>query len=366
MNPSPRSAVTCCLSLALVCALSAQRQPIAAAEATTVERTIQVYDLRDLVAGAAAPAAPAPAVAEPGATQPHPGRALRELPLLAHLFEPREKKVAPTGPKARLAAIADLLREIAEPRLDERDEIQVVGEGSIVVLALPAQHAWIQRWLTAARAAPEQFLEVEVTFYALTPAGYTAHLAPVLARAPQPTRIRVDPNLRAQSLLLAPGAETEAFLAALAEADGVEILSAPRVVARMRESADVRTGEQVAYIKDFEVERTPTAMVANPVVDTVWDGLGFSIIGTPLFSGHLGLQIEAIVADLARPIPTFETTLGVGAPITIQLPSVRIARVRAAVELPTDHVVLFSLADGTEKPMVVVLRARAVAPRSGK
>lgn len=363
MNPSPRAALTSCLSLALACAVSAQRQPVAAPETTTDERTIQVYDLRDLVADAAVPASSAPAVDESAATGVP---VLHKLPLLSHLFEPREKTVVPAGPKARLAAIADLMREFVEPRLDERDEIQVVGDGSIVVLASPAQHTWIKRWLTAARAAPEEFLEVEVTFYALTPAGYTAHLAPVLARAPQPTQVRVDPNLRAQSLLLAPGAETEAFLAALAKAEGVDIVSAPRVLARMRESADVRTGEQVAYIKDFEVERTPTAIIANPVVGTVWDGLGFSIIGTPLFSGHLGLQIEAIVADLARPIPTFETTLGVGAPVTIQLPRVRIARVRAAVELPTDHVVLFSLADATEKPMVVVLRARTAAPRSGK
>lgn len=363
------NALPACLSLALACTLSAQRQPIPAAEGAAAERTIQVYDLRDLVADATAPAAPAavaPKVAEPATAERAPGRTLRELPLLGELFEPREKKVTPPGPKARLVALADLMREFVEPRLDERDEIQVVGESSIVVLALPAQHAWIQRWLTAARDAPEQFLEVEVTFYALTPTGYAAHLAPVLARAPQPTQVRVDPGVRAQSLLLAPGAETEAFLAALAKTEGVEIVSAPRVLARMRESADVRTGEQVSYIKDFKVERTPTGIIADPVVDTVWDGLGFTIIGTPLSSGHLGLQIEAIAADLQRPIPTFETTLGVGAPVSIQLPRVRVARVRAAVELPKDHVVLFSLADATEKPMVVVLRARAVAPQGGK
>ena len=45
--------------------------------------------------------------------------------------------------------------------------------------------------------------------YPLTSTRYTAHLAPVLARAPQPAQARVDPNVRAQSLLLAPGAEHE-------------------------------------------------------------------------------------------------------------------------------------------------------------
>lgn len=369
MNPSLSNARTACLSLMLAGALCAQRQPIpetAIPETViaTAERTIHVYDLGDLVADPAAPARTAgePAVDDPPTERRLPSRVL----LIGELFEPREKKAVHSGPKARLAAIADLLREFVEPRLDERDEIQVVGDRAIVVQAAAAQHAWIQRWLTTARAAPDELLEVSVTFYALTPAGYAAQLAPVLARAPQPTQIRVDPNMRAQSLLLAPGDETEAFLAALANAEGVESLSAPRVLARMRESADVRTGEQVSYIRDFKVERTPTGIIADPVVDTVWDGLGFSIIGTPLVSGHLGLQIEAIVADLARPIPTFETTLGVGAPITIQLPRVRVARVRAAVELPSDHVVLFSLADGTEKPMVVVVRARAVMPRAGK
>lgn len=361
---------TSCLSLALAaCTLSAQRVPIAAPAGATDERTIQVYDLRDLVADAKAPVAAEPVTGEPEATIRGQVPVLRGLPLLGDLFETRAKVVAPTGPKARLTEIAGLLREFVEPRFDERDgrdEIQVVGDGAIVVLALPAQQAWVKAWLTAARTAPEELLEIEVTFHALTQASYTAHLAPVLARAPRPTQVRVDKDVRAQSLLLAPGAETEAFLSALGKAEGVDTVAAPRVVARMRETADVRSGEHVSYVKDYEVERTPTSAIANPVVGTVWDGLGFSIIGTPLGSGHLGLQIEAIVADLARPIPTFETTLGVGAPVTIQLPSVRIARVRAAVELPTDHIVLFTLADATEKPMVVILRARAIAPRSGK
>ncbi len=349
------------LSLGLLLAgATVTQQPGAPAET----QQLHVYDVRDLVTADAA-SADAVAAESGAAADPEPPRLLRDLPLLGDLFARRSAKSAPSGPKVRLRAIADMLQEFVEPRLGAKDEIQTVGEGRLVVLASPEQHAWIRRWLELQRATPEQQVDVTASFYALTPAAYAACFAPLLARVQQPTQVRLAAGVQARSLLLAPGAETVAFLTALAKADGVDSVSSPRVLARMRETVDVRAGKEVAYVKDFELERTPGSVIANPVIGTVWDGLAFSCFASPLASGHLGLTLEALAADLQHPIPSVETSLGVGAPVTIQLPRVRVARVRAAVELPKDHVVVFSVADTTEKPILVVVRAQAVDSTRG-
>ena len=46
------------------------------------------------------------------------------------------------------------------------------------------------------------------------------------------------------------------------------------------------------------------------------------------------MELRPTVALLQRPIQTFQTTLGTGPPVSLQLPEIRIQRVRTTVTVP--------------------------------
>jgi hypothetical protein len=122
-------------------------------------------------------------------------------------------------------------------------------------------------------------------------------------------------------------------------------------------SAHVAVVEQTAYVRDFELEVTPGGVIADPIVDVVQDGFTLRCATTLLPAGAVGLALEADVVDLKRPIPTFETTLGVGQPVSIQLPEVLSTQVAAAVELPAGHLAVFALPALAGKRYLVLIEA---------
>ena len=46
------------------------------------------------------------------------------------------------------------------------------------------------------------------------------------------------------------------------------------------------------------------------------------------------MEMRPTVAELVRPIPTFQTSLATGPPVTIQVPELSISRVRTTVTMP--------------------------------
>jgi Flp pilus assembly secretin CpaC len=75
--------------------------------------------------------------------------------------------------------------------------------------------------------------------------------------------------------------------------------------------------------------------VANPVIGTVHDGVALDV--RPVVDSDLKfitMELRPTVMTLQLPIPTFTTTLGVGQPISIQLPEVTLQKVRTTVTMP--------------------------------
>jgi type II secretory pathway component GspD/PulD (secretin) len=82
-------------------------------------------------------------------------------------------------------------------------------------------------------------------------------------------------------------------------------------------------------------EIAQAAAVANPVIGTVHDGVALDV--RPVVDSELKfitMELRPTVMTLLLPIPTFTTTLGVGQPISIQLPEVNLQRVRTTVTMP--------------------------------
>jgi tetratricopeptide (TPR) repeat protein len=129
--------------------------------------------------------------------------------------------------------------------------------------------------------------------------------------------------------------EVEAVLRAVSKQERSEQIEAPRLLIYNNTRASMHVLNEVSYIKDFEVEIAQAAGVANPVIGTVYDGVSLDV--RPVVDSDLKfitMELRPTVMTLNRPIPNFTTTLGVGQPISIQLPEVALQRVRTTVTLP--------------------------------
>ncbi len=129
--------------------------------------------------------------------------------------------------------------------------------------------------------------------------------------------------------------EVEAVLRAVSKQERSEQIEAPRLLIYNNTRASMHVLNEVSYIKDFEVEIAQAAGVANPVIGTIYDGVSLDV--RPVVDSDLKfitMELRPTVMSLSRPIPNFTTTLGVGQPISIQLPEVALQRVRTTVTLP--------------------------------
>ncbi len=129
--------------------------------------------------------------------------------------------------------------------------------------------------------------------------------------------------------------EVEVVLRAVSKQERKENIDAPRLLVYNNTQAQMHFLRNIAYIKDFEVEIAQAAAVANPVVGTVFDGVALDV--RPVVDADMRfitMELKPTVMTLQVPIPTFTTTLGVGNPISIQLPEVTLQRVRTTVTMP--------------------------------
>ena len=124
-------------------------------------------------------------------------------------------------------------------------------------------------------------------------------------------------------------------------ARGVEILSAPRLTTYDGQHANVSVLNQTSYVKDFEIERSEDgAVILDPVIGTLQDGLIFE--ATPTITAdrtRIGFETKTTWAVLTRPIPEFTTTIE-GQEVTIQIPELRVSRVRKEFDLQAGAYVL--------------------------
>jgi Flp pilus assembly secretin CpaC/tetratricopeptide (TPR) repeat protein len=129
--------------------------------------------------------------------------------------------------------------------------------------------------------------------------------------------------------------EVEVVLRAVSKQERSEQIDAPRLLIYNNTRASMHFLRNIAYIRDFEVEIAQAAAVANPVIGTVHDGVALDV--RPVVDSDLRfitMELRPTVMTLQLPIPTFTTTLGVGQPISIQLPEVTLQRVRTTVTMP--------------------------------
>jgi len=129
--------------------------------------------------------------------------------------------------------------------------------------------------------------------------------------------------------------QVEAILRAVEKSERSTLVIAPSITAYNNERANVQVLNQVSYIADFDVEIAQLAQIGDPIIQQLRDGVILDI--HPIISAdrrYVTMELRPTVAVLQRPIQTFQTTLANGPPVAIQLPELRIQRVRTTVTVP--------------------------------
>ncbi len=130
-------------------------------------------------------------------------------------------------------------------------------------------------------------------------------------------------------------------LRAVSKKERVELVTAPRLLVSNTGRANLRVLNQVAYVKDFDVQIAQAASIADPIVEIVQEGVVLDV--RPVVSADrrfITLELRPTVATLKRPIRTVTTSLGTQGSVTIQLPELEIQRVRTTVPMPDGGTVL--------------------------
>jgi hypothetical protein len=295
-------------------ALAAQTQP-AAGDA----RTVVVYDL--------------------GAEAPGPDIVLRAE---------GDSQPAEWAQSSRPATVAQMVRAFVQPPLAANEDVQPLGERWLVLLCRAEQHAWLERYLAAAKRHHDQTITMQCELFAMPEISYLEKVAPALSQPGKPA---------GSASILAPGEGTDAFRKALTADATCESLAAPKLTVRPLESASMSLLQQTSYVRDFEVEVQKAAFIANPVIDVVQDGVTIEAAAAIVQEGVAGVSLKVSVSDLKKPIPEVTTNLGgTTLPVKIQLPQLITTQARAAVELPRGHTVVFALPPLAGKRHVLLLK----------
>jgi hypothetical protein len=235
-----------------------------------------------------------------------------------------------TLPAGQLAGIAAFARHFATPAFGPADDVQPMGGRYLAVLGSPAQCAFVEQLLQLARDRSDELLTVEVQLFQLPAAVFAQRLQPLFPAG--------DAEDKQQCIL--PAAPAAALLTALRQ-DAAEELSAPKLCVRPLAQASLSTGEQVAYVRDFTVMRQQGKAIADPIVDRVFDGTEVQLLATWMPNGTVGIDCSVQSHKVQRPLPEAKVDLGVGAPVTVQLPRVTTVQLQQKALLPLgDSVVL--------------------------
>lgn len=249
------------------------------------------------------------------------------------------------------ATVPSLLRLLIDPPLRPGDDLQVLGDRWLTLLGTPAQSACLDKLLAGAAAQKNGLIEVAIEVIRVPKAAFETDLAKRLAAGRQGDATRWQ--------LAMPVADATALTKAAGK--DAETLTAPRLSVFPLDRAEARISKQIPYVKDFTVSRNGGAVIADPILDTVVDGIVAEALAIPLDRDLLAIACSLQVQDVQQPLAEFETTIAEGNPVKIQLPRVTGVRFDQVVRLRTEERMVFAAQKADGSYLVTVLGARLVS-----
>ncbi|MEW6741122.1 MAG: hypothetical protein AB1486_00035 [Planctomycetota bacterium] len=127
----------------------------------------------------------------------------------------------------------------------------------------------------------------------------------------------------------------EAIMRAVEKSETAYVNDAPSITLFNGQRANITVMNNVTYVRDFEVEIAQGAVVADPIVDVIRDGTILDVrCVVSADKRFVTMELRPTVAKLLRPIGEFATSLAVGNDVIIQLPELKVERLRTTVTVP--------------------------------
>jgi len=129
--------------------------------------------------------------------------------------------------------------------------------------------------------------------------------------------------------------EVEMILRAVQKSKRSELVIEPKLMVSNTARANLVVANQVSYVADFDVEIASSAAIADPIVRVATDGIFLDV--RPVVTADrrfVWVDVRPTVATLRRPIPTLQTSLGTGSPVTLMLPELELQKIRTRAFVP--------------------------------
>lgn len=246
------------------------------------------------------------------------------------------------------ASLAHCLCSFIQPALLRNEDVQIVGGSHLVATARPEQHAWIVRFLEGQiLRLPEQiFIETKIlTIEALRFASL---------------------EIGDQPRIFSGGAELENFRKSLAEDnDGIiDEVIAPKLITFGLQDFQMYVTKPITYVKDFDVEIVDGAILADPVLETIEDGIRFGGRVVNLGDGVIGVSCKLTLTKVEQPIQIVEIELGdTGLKGEIQLPKIEKLEIDATAVIPDSGAAIFPGPEIDGRHTLVLISVKVIKGR---
>ena len=140
--------------------------------------------------------------------------------------------------------------------------------------------------------------------------------------------------------------------------NGLTLVSAPRLSVFEKQTGTISILNQIAYIKSFQISSEGSTRVADPVVDTLAEGLVLGLRVQQADAGSMKLEIDVTQSSVMRPIESQDVQV-FGAPMTIQVPVMYTQRLKAQGEVSEDRtLVLTGMIESGDQVSLVLINGK--------
>ncbi len=146
------------------------------------------------------------------------------------------------------------------------------------------------------------------------------------------------------------------ILRAVEKSNKAQMLTSTTLSAQNTQRAFITVLNQITYVQDMDVEVAQAAIIADPQVGVVNDGIVLDVRPTISHDRQkITLELRPTVATLLRPIPEFTSSLaGLTTPVTLQLPELQVSSANTTVTVPDGGTVVIA---GLKKLLNIEQRA---------
>ena len=158
-------------------------------------------------------------------------------------------------------------------------------------------------------------------------------------------------------------AQLEARLARLREELQTAEVDGPSLAIQPGVGGSITIIDQRAYVRDFRFEQRGSAIIADPRVGLLADGMSLELEAGEAVAGAVPLEIDLALGEVQGAIPTTDFDLPLGSTLTVQQPLILAQRLSTACSLAPDQALLLVTMgrDNSSELLFTTLTARSYA-----